>query len=339
MNVYQTLTAAGMPTRLAAQLTGVARATGARAMRELRGQVPTPERAVRPTPVNKLCGAERARVITLLNSDEFADKPPLQVYATLLKRGEYVCSVSTMYRVLHEHRQVKERRRLAKHPAKKIPHLMATAPGQVFSWDITKLPTSTRGVYFDAYVMVDIFSRYIVGAIVHSTEQGVLAAEMMRTAFHLHGTPEIVHSDGGPSMTSKTVATLLDDLGVLRSRSRPSVSNDNPYSEALFKTMKYLPEFPDRFVSLSDARAFMGEFVDAYNHQHRHTGIGLHTPADVHFGLADSVDRVRDEAIERARTAHPERFSARSQSRPKILDRDDVVWVNPPAEGEIGLAA
>lgn len=226
-------------------------------------------------------------VLATLNSDEFVDKPPLQVYAILLERGEYVGSVATMYRVLRENTQVRERRRLQVHPPRKVPELIATAPGQVYSWDITKLAGPVKGTYFDAYVMIDIFSRYVVGAIVHSCEDGLLAKEMMMDAFGLHGVPEVVHSDGGPSMTSKTVKTLLADLGVVRSRSRPHVSNDNPYSESLFKTMKYLPVFPDRFVSLTHARQFLDEFVNAYNHHHRHTGIGMHTPADVHYGLAE----------------------------------------------------
>lgn len=177
-------------------------------------------------------------MLAVLNSDEFVDKPPLQVYAILLERGQYLASVSPMYRVLYDNRQVKERRRQASHPPRKVPELIATRPGQVYSWDITKLPGPTRSVYYDAYVMIDIFSRYIVGAIVHSCEDGLLAKQMMLDAFGLHGTPQVVHSDGGPSMTSKTVKTLLADLDVVRSRPRPHVSNDNPYSEALFNTMK-----------------------------------------------------------------------------------------------------
>ena len=187
--------------------------------------------------------------------------------------------------------------------------------------------------------MSDVFCRYIVGAIVHATEQGVLAVEMMKESFGVHGIPNVVHSDGGPSMTSKTVATLLDDLGVLRSRSRPRVSNDNPYSEALFKTMKYLPEFPERFTSLAHAREFMGDFVEAYNHHHRHTGIGLHTPADVHYRLSVTIDAVRDETLLAARAAHPERFPATPYARPKALRIDEAAWINKPAEGEMGLAA
>lgn len=161
----------------------------------------------------------------------------------------------------------------------------------------------------------------------------------MLDAFGLHGTPEIVHSDGGPSMTSKTVRTLLADLGVTASRSRPHVSNDNPYSEALFKTMKYLPVFPDRFGSLTEAREFLSEFVHAYNHHHRHTGIGMHTPADVHYGHADAIDRDRDAALDAARREHPERFGTRATTRPKILDRDPATWINQPSADEIQLAA
>lgn len=337
MDAYTDLTDAGTSTRAAARLTGVSRATATRAAAQARR--PQPEPVSRPEPVNKLSCAERARVLAVLNSAEFVDQPPLQVYAILLERGQYLCSVATMYRVLRANNQVKERRRLARHPARKIPELVATAPGQVFSWDITKLAGPTKGVYYDAYVMIDIYSRYIVGAVVHATEQGILAVEMMREAFGLHGTPKIVHSDGGPSMTSKSVATLLSDLKIVRSRSRPQVSNDNCYSEALFKTLKYLPTFPDRFTSLAAAREFMDDFVHAYNHHHRHTGIGMHTPADVHYGLADAVDAQRDHALAAARTAHPERFGRSTPTRPKMLDRDQSTWINRPDDDELELVA
>lgn len=338
MGTFVELTAASIPTRQAAALTGVPRATAARTIARTRNPDPEPTRP-RPAPANRLTDQERALVLGTLNSAEFVDKPPLQVYAILLERGEYVGSVATMYRVLRENTQVRERRRLASHPPRKVPELIATGAGQVYSWDITKLAGPVKGVYYDAYVMIDIFSRYIVGAIVHSCEDGLLAKEMMQGAFGIHGAPEVVHSDGGPSMTSKTVRTLLADLGVTASRSRPHVSNDNPYSEALFKTMKYLPVFPDRFVSLTHARQFLDEFVHAYNHHHRHTGIGMHTPADVHYGLADGIDRDRDAALEKAHRAHPERFTARRQARPKILDRDPAAWINQPPTDEIQLAA
>ncbi|BDZ40417.1 transposase [Microbacterium suwonense] len=337
MGTYTALIGAGIPTRDASSLTGVPRVTAAR--QAARAGRPEPEPAARPVPAHKLIDGERALVLATLSSDEFVDKPPLQVYAILLERGQYVGSVATMYRVLRENMQVRERRRLATHPPRKVPELIATAAGQVYSWDITKLAGPARGVYYDAYVMIDIFSRYIVGAIVHSCEDGLLAKEMMIDASGLHGTPEVVHSDGGPSMTSKTVRILLADVGIVRSRSRPHVSNDNPYSEALFKTMKYLPVFPDRFSSLGHARQFLGEFVNAYNHHHRHTGIGMHTPADVHYGLADAIDRDRDAALDATRRAHPERFTSRVTPRPKILDRDPTAWINQPPTDEIQLAA
>lgn len=324
MATYRELVAAKVSTRDAASLTGVARAT---ATRKARPAV-DPEPRATVIPANKLTLAERARVLQVLDSEEFVDQPPLQVYATLLARGEYLCSVSTMYRILSEAGQVKERRRLARHPARVVPELVATGPGQVYSWDITKLAGPCRGVYYDAYVMIDIYSRYIVGAHVHAREEGVLAEEMMAEVFGVHGIPLVVHADRGTSMTSKTVATLLSDLGVTRSHSRPRVSNDNPYSESLFKTMKYLPVFPERFGSLADARGFMDRFVDAYNHEHHHTGIGLHTPADVHYGHASTVAEDRSAALAAARLAHPERFA--TSNDPKILELPESAWINQP---------
>jgi putative transposase len=312
MGTYVELTAAGVTTRSAARLTGVARATAGRAKAPRTATSPAagPAAAPAPAPVpaNKLSLAERRRVLAVLDSAEFVDQPPLQVYATLLARGEYLCSVSTMYRILAEAGQVTERRRLARHPARTVPELVATGPGQVYTWDITKLPGPDRGVYYDAYVMIDIYSRYIVGAHVHAHETGILAEELMKQIFGIHGIPTVVHADRGTSMTSKSVATLLADLGVTRSHSRPSVSNDNPYSESLFKTMKYAPVFPERFGSIGDARGFMDRFVTAYNHQHHHTGIGLHTPADVHYGHTRALDDQRSAALAAARNAHPERF-------------------------------
>jgi putative transposase len=329
MGTYGELTGAGVTTRTAAALTGIPRATATRA-RTATPAIVDPQRQPTIEPANKLSLAERTRVLEVLNSDEFVDQPPLQVYATLLERGEYLCSVSTMYRILAEAGQVKERRRLARHPARTVPELVATGPGQVYSWDITKLPGPARGVYYDAYVMIDIYSRYIVGAHVHHHETGVLAEEMMRQIFGIHGIPTVVHADRGTSMTSKSVATLLDDLGVTRSHSRPSVSNDNPYSESLFKTMKYAPVFPERFGSIDEARAFMDRFVSAYNHEHHHTGIGLHTPADVHYGHARTVTAQRSAALAAARLAHPERFTTNTD--PKILALPENAWINPPAD-------
>lgn len=323
MGTYRALIVAGVTTRDAADLTGVARATAGRAA------TPTSRRSSpRPAPANRLSAAERAEVLAVLNSAEFVDRTPLQIYAVLLERGRYLCSVSSMYRILAEHAQVKDRRRLARHPARVRPELIATGPGQVFSWDITKLRGPVKGSYFDAYVMIDIYSRYIVGACVHVTESAVLAEEMMQEAFTVHGIPRVVHADRGTSMTSKTVAALLTDLGVVRSHSRPRVSNDNPFSEAWFKTLKYAPVFPDRFGSLQHARSFFDEFVAYYNHEHRHSGIGLHTPADVHYRLAEATGDRRIQTLAAARAATPHRFS--SSLDPKILDLPDTAWINPP---------
>lgn len=332
MDAYRQLTGAGVTTRAAAALTGVPRATATRRVVPASVVRPSP----RPTPANRLSLAERAHVLAVLDSAEFVDQTPLQVYATLLERGQYLCSVSTMYRILAAVGQVKERRRLARHPARKVPELVATGPGQVYSWDITKLAGPVRGTYFDAYVMIDIYSRYIVGAHVHARESGLLAEEMMKQIFGIHGIPAVVHADRGTSMTSKTVATLLSDLGVVRSHSRPQVSNDNPYSESLFKTMKYLPTFPDRFGSVADARTFMDGFVHAYNHEHHHTGIGLHTPADVHYGHTKTVNTQRSVALAAARAAHPERFATTID--PKILTLPNDAWINRPAPAEAAAA-
>jgi putative transposase len=264
----------------------------------------------------------------VLDSARFVDQPPLQVYAQLLDEDTYLCSVSSMCRILGEHRQVRERRRLARHPARVRPELVATAPGQVYSWDITKLAGPVKGKYFDAYVMIDIYSRYIVGAVVHAHESGPLAVEMMKEIFGVHGVPQVVHADRGTSMTSKTVAALLSDLEVTRSHSRPKVSNDNPYSEAWFKSLKYAPTFPERFGCLADARGFLADFVQWYNHEHRHSGIGLHTAADVHYGLAAAKDTDRFVTLAAARAANPERFS--SSTPAKILQLPGSAWINPP---------
>nr|WP_280369989.1 IS3 family transposase [Nocardia wallacei] len=326
-NTYATLADSGVTTRRASDLTGLARATAFRR----RAAAPAGAATASPAePANKLTDLERRRILEVLNSDEFVDLAPLQVYARLLDEGIYLCSVSTMYRVLAENRQVKERRRLARHPAKTCPELVATAPRQVYSWDITKLAGPVKGTYYDAYVMIDIYSRYIVGVHVHTHESGLLAKELMPQIFAVHGIPQVVHADRGTSMTSKTVAALLADLEVTRSHSRPRVSNDNPFSESLFKTLKYGPEFPERFGSLWEARQFMAEFEQWYNHEHRHTGLGLHTPADVHFGLAAAKAADRRDVLAAARARHPHRFT--TATTPKILDLPDTVWINPPAE-------
>lgn len=284
------------------------------------------------SPPNKLSVEERSEILAALNSERFVDLAPQQVFTKLLDEGTYLGSVSTFYRVLGENRLVKERRRLAKHPSRAVPELVAEAPNQVFTWDITKLAGPVKGKYFDCYVMIDIYSRFIVGAHVHATESGVLAVQMMKEIFGIHGIPRVVHADRGTSMTSKTVAALLSDLEVTRSHSRPRVSNDNTYSEALFKTMKYAPVFPERFASIGDARGFIGEFVDWYNHQHQHSGIGFHTPANVHYGFAGRVALKRSQALAAARAKHPHRFTTNTD--PKILDLPSQAWINDPSQKE-----
>ena len=324
------LTGHGVSTRQAATLTGLVRSTATRRRNAATALTPAvcTERAVEPA--NKLTDAERRRVVEVLTSDRFVDLAPLQIYAQLLDEGVYLCSVSTMYRVLGRHTLVAERRRLARHPSQVCPELVATAPQQVYSWDITKLAGPVKGTYFDAYVMIDIYSRYLVGVHVHAHESGVLAKELMEQIFRVHGVPQVVHADRGTSMTSKTVATLLADLEVTRSHSRPRVSNDNPYSESLFKTLKYGPAFPERFGSIWEARQFMSIFTHWYNHEHRHTGIGLHTPADVHFGLATDKAADRRTVLTQARARHPHRFG--TVGAPKILDLHDTAWINRPAQ-------
>lgn len=312
-----------MPTRQAASLLGLSRTTIYRTPT-------TPAERMPAAPPNKLSAMERAEILTVLNSPEFVDLAPQQIYTKLLDQGVYLGSPSTFYRILEENKQVKERRALAKHPPRAIPELVATAPVQVLSWDITKLAGPVKGKYFDCYVMIDIYSRFIVGAHVHASEAGVLAVEMMTEIFDIHGVPEVVHADRGTSMTSKTVAALLSDLEVTRSHSRPRVSNDNPYSEALFKTMKYGPTFPERFASLSGARAFISEFVDWYNHDHQHSGIGFHTPANVHYGFAEGVAQRRSQTLATARAKHPHRFSTTAD--PKILALPESAWINDPAK-------
>jgi putative transposase len=327
---YDELANAGVRTRDAAVLMGLSRATQDRRRRDR--PVPQGEPAARSVPSNKLSDAESAELIAMLNSQRFVDKAPPQIYATLLAEGTYLCSISTMYRTLERNRQVKDRRRQATHPPRAVPELQATGPRQVYSWDITKLAGPVKGQYFDCYVMIDIYSRYIVGAHVHNTEAAALAVELMTEIFGVQGVPHVVHADRGTSMTSKPVAALLDDLGVTRSHSRPRVSNDNPFSEAWNKTLKYAPVFPERFSSLQAARQFMSEFVDFYNHHHRHGGIGLHTPADVHYGLAGDTARKRSETLEAARLRHPIRFATTHD--PKILELPTAAWINQPQNQE-----
>jgi putative transposase len=243
-----------------------------------------------------------------LRSSEYCDLAPAQIWARLLDDGVYLCSISTMYRLLAVAGENRERRRQRTHPARQKPELIARRPNQVWSWDITKLQGPERGVYYELFVIIDIFSRYVVGWMVSPAETGELAEAFIADTLNLHGIAPgqlSLHADRGTSMTSKPVAQLLIDLGVARSHSRPHVSNDNPYSEAQFKTLKYCPAFPGRFGSIQDARTFCVAFFDHYNHVHRHAGIGLHTPASVHYGTAGEIRAQRAVTLDAAYAANP----------------------------------
>jgi transposase InsO family protein len=268
-------------------------------------------------------------VPALLNRPEHRDLPPAQVWAGELDEGRYHCSESTMYRIriLREAGQNGERRRQATHPAKVRPELVADAPSQVFTWDITKLKGPDKGVWYHLYAIIDIHSRYIVGWTVESAETGERAKELIAETIERNGLiPHTIHSDRGTSMTSKSVSRMLPDLGVTRSHSRPKTSNDNPHSEAQFKTIKYSGDHPDRFASLGRARTRCEGFFAYYNHEHRHSGIALHTPASVHFGTADLIHDQRAVTLTDAYARHPERFGRRP--RPPALP--EKVWTNEP---------
>jgi putative transposase len=319
--------AAATSIKQACALLGASRATRYRRRRPPVAGPPAP----RPAPPNALTEQERQHVLAVLRSDEYCDLAPAQVWARLLDDGIYLCSISTMYRLLAIGGENRERRRQRTHPAKKKPELIATAPNAVWSWDITKLQGPERGVYYELFVIIDIFSRYVVGWIVAPAETGELAEAFIADTLQRHDIEAdqlTLHADRGTSMTSKPVAQLLVDLGVARSHSRPHVSNDNPYSEANFKTLKYCPAFPGRFGSIEDARSFCATFFDHYNHVHRHAGIGLHTPASVHYGTASEIRAQRADTLDAAYAANPARFGHRRPSPPKL---PTIAWINQPS--------
>jgi putative transposase len=308
-------------------LTGMSRATHYRHVNP-KGPLHGPWLPRTPPPAT-LTDTERAAVTDLLTSPTYLDLAIPQVWARELDEGRYWCSVSTMYRIARAAGQVSERRRLATHPPRVRPELVAYGPSEVWSWDITALKGPAKGIWYKCYVILDIFSRYVTGWLVAAAEDAVVAKDFLAEAITRNGCePYTVHADRGGAMVSKPVSELLVDLGVLRSHSRPRTSNDNPYSEAQFKTMKYVPDFPDRFGSLADARAFCEGFFLAYNHEHRHSGIGMHTPASVHFGTAEQVRTQRQVTLDRAYAAHPERFARRP--RPPVLP--EVAWINQPVD-------
>ncbi len=288
--------------------------------------------APRPAPPNKLSDDEAAEILGVLRSPRFVDLSPAQVFHILLDEGRYLASVSTYYRLLRTNGEVRERRRQATHPPRVRPELVARAPLVVWSWDITKLKGPKRGEYYDLYVVLDIFSRYVVAWCVAPSESGELAKELIADAVARHQVPPgqlSVHADRGSSMTSNPVVELLSFLGIARSHSRPHVSNDNPFSEAQFKTLKYCPTFPERFGSLQDARTFCETFFTNYNHEHRHSGIAWHTPASVHYGTAAEVRDKRAQTLDAAYAAKPGRFRHRRPTPPML---PTVAWINEPIE-------
>ena len=287
---------------------------------------PTP----RPPAPLAFSANERQQLLDELNSERFADCSPYFVYATLLDEGRYIGSVRTLYRALEADGQSGERRRQRTHPAYAKPELLATAPNQVWSWDITKLKGPAKWTCFHLYVILDIFSRYVVGWMVAMKESAELAEQLIAETVvkhHIQPNTLTLHADRGSSMRSKPVAALLVDLDVAKTHSRPYVSDDNPFSEAQFKTLKYRPDFPDRFGCIEDARSHCQRFFLWYNQSHCHSGIGFMTPATVHFGLAATVFQERAATLEAAFLANPKRFKGKCPQPPNL---PNAVWINPP---------
>jgi putative transposase len=295
------------------------------------GSASAPATTVRHVP-RALDPAEREAILACLHEERFQNCSPAAVYATLLDDGKYRCSVRTMYRLLAGAGEARERRDQLVHPAYSKPELLATAPNQLWSWDITKLLGPAKWTYFYLYVILDVFSRYVVGWMLADCENAELAKQLIAdtcTKQHIQSGELTIHADRGSSMTSKPVAFLLADLGVTKTHSRPHVSDDNPFSESQFKTLKYRPGFPERFGCLQDARSFSQEFFAWYNEEHRHSGIGLLTPAVVHHGEAAAVVEKRQAVLIAAYNDHPERFVRKP---PKPPEAPKEVWINKPAE-------
>lgn len=310
----------------ACQALGVSRASLYR--RRRRPDQPVP--AARPRPPRALSLQERQTVLDTLHAQRFVDQAPAEVYATLLDEQTYLCSIRTMYRILEHATEVHERRDQLRHPQYHKPQLVATAPNRVWTWDITRLLGLVRGCYFYLYTILDLFSRYATGWLLAHRECAALAERFIRDTCDKQGIVAgelTLHSDRGAPMTSQSVAQLLAALGVDKSHSRPHVSNDNPFSESQFKTMKYRPEFPDRFGSYEHAHGFCYRFFDWYNHHHHHSALGLLTPAMVHYGQTTQVLAVRQQALLVAYTAHPERFVL---GPPHAQQPPQAVWINPP---------
>ena len=290
---------------------------------------PTLPREPRPTPPRALTPDERRAVVDVMNSERFADKAPATIHATLLDEGKYLCCARTMYRILHANGPVRERRDQLRHPSYAKPELLADRPNAVWSWDITKLRGPVKSSHFSLYVIIDVFSRYVVGWTVAPGESAAIAETLIAETCakeKIQRDQLTIHADRGSAMKSKAVTYLLADLGITKTHSRPHVSDDNPYSEAQFKTLKYMPGFPDRFGSLEGARAFCVGFFAWYNLRHRHSGIAMLTPANVHSGAAEEVLKNRQVVLNAAYRAHPERFGR----MPVVRKPAAEVWINKP---------
>ena len=295
-----------------------------------RNATPAARRNVHSRPPRSLDDSEIKQVEETLNSERFADQSPRAVYAALLDEEKYLCSWRTMYRIMGRNRQVRERRNQLRHPLYEKPQLVATAPNQLWSWDITRLMGPSKGVYYHLYVIIDVYSRYITGWMIADRESSDLATRFIEetcTKQRIKPGQLTVHADRGSSMMSKPLALLMEDLGIRKSHSRPRVSNDNPFSESQFKTMKYRHDYPGRFGSLKDARAWANSFFTWYNSQHYHSGIGLLSPGTVHYGKAESALIKRQQVLETAYAARPERFVKGSPTVPAL---PRAVWINRP---------
>ncbi len=300
--------------------------------RQGRRAAPSGAPPARPQPPLKLSVSQRQTVVELMHSQRFVDSSPHTIYAALLDEGRYYCSVRTMYRILAQQGELKERRNVLRHPNHTKPELLASAPNQLWSWDITKLKGPVKWSYFYLYVILDVYSRYVVGWMVAGCESAALARKLIAESCAKQGISPgqlTLHADRGSSMKSKAVALLLSDLGITKTHSRPHVSNDNPFSEAQFKTLKYRPQFPQRFGSLADARAFCRAFFRWYNTEHRHSGIAFMIPQDVHYGKTTQILETRTAALNAAFENHPERFKGK---RPTPKPLPEAVWINPPAD-------
>lgn len=309
---------------------GIARATYYRKRAPVQGPMQP-----RPSPARRIPDNERKTILAVLHEPRFADLAPAQVFATLLEENRYLCSLRSMHRILAENTESRERRNQRRHPQYKKPELLATGPNQLWSWDITKLRGPVKWTYFQLYVVLDVFSRYVVGWMVAHRESASLAKKLIADSCARQRISEgqlTLHADRGSSMKSKSLALMLADLGVTKTHSRPHVSDDNPFSEAQFKTLKYRPDYPDRFGEIEDARAFCRDFFHWYNNDHHHSGLALLTPDDVHFGRVNQRVAARQTVISAAYHAHPERFP---NGPPIVRSPQREVWINKPLSPQL----